>query len=74
MAIFSGRTIVTCLSLFHVTLGFFFLTNPSIIEDQGLVWIIGESMGMVRVPPLSFFLLPVGISRACQLLHPSSPS
>ena len=48
MALFSGRTIVTLLSLLHITLGFFFLTNPSVIEDQGLVWVIGESMGMVR--------------------------
>ena len=48
MALFSARTVITSLSLLHITLAFFFLTNPSMIEDQGLVYVIGESMGMVR--------------------------
>ena len=54
MALFSARTVITSLSLLHITLAFFFLTNPSMIEDQGLVYVIGESMGMVRPPFLRF--------------------
>lgn len=48
MALISARTIITSLCFFHITLAFFFLTNPGTIADQGLVWILGESMGMVR--------------------------
>lgn len=46
MALISAKTIITSLSLFHITLGFFFLTNPMTIADQALVWALGESMGM----------------------------
>lgn len=49
MALISARTIITSLSLFHITLGFFFLTNPITIADQALVYIIGEAMGMVSL-------------------------
>lgn len=48
MALISARTILTSISLFHITLGFFFLTSPASIADQALVWLLGESMGMVR--------------------------
>lgn len=46
MALISATTILTSLSLFHITLGFFFLTNPMTVADQALVWILGQSMGM----------------------------
>ncbi|RYO73880.1 hypothetical protein DL764_011046 [Monosporascus ibericus] len=46
MAWASARTIISSLSLFHITLAFFFFTNPSLIEDQSLVYVIGEAMGM----------------------------
>lgn len=46
MALISGRTIITSLSLFHITLGFFFLTNPISVADQALVYVLGEAMGM----------------------------
>ena len=48
MALISARTILTSISLFHVTLAFFFLTSPRTIRDQALVYILGESMGIVR--------------------------
>lgn len=48
MALISAKTIITSLALFHIMLAFFFLTNPITVADQALVWIIGESMGMVR--------------------------
>ncbi len=52
MALISAKTIIISLSLFHITLGFFFLTNPVTIADQALVYVIGEAMGMVRSPSL----------------------
>ncbi|PQE25232.1 hypothetical protein CJF32_00008541 [Rutstroemia sp. NJR-2017a WRK4] len=48
MGLISGPTILTSLSLFHITLGFFFITNPSVLADQALVLIIGQSMGLPR--------------------------
>ena len=47
MAIISAATIITSISLFHITLGFFFLTSPGAIADQSLVFVIGEAMGLV---------------------------
>lgn len=48
MALISAKTIITSISLFHITLAYFFLTNPNTVDDQVLVWVMGESMGMVR--------------------------
>lgn len=53
MALISARTILTSISLFHLTLAFFFLTNPGTIADQAIVFVIGEAMGLVRFPPSS---------------------
>lgn len=52
MALITGSTIIRSLSLFHITLAFFFLTNPKTISDQTVVFIMGEAMGLVR-PSLS---------------------
>ncbi|CAK7199341.1 hypothetical protein SEUCBS139899_002019 [Sporothrix eucalyptigena] len=46
MALISARTIVTSLSLFHITLGFFFWTNPVSVADQALVYVLGEALGI----------------------------
>ncbi|KAL2163590.1 hypothetical protein VTH06DRAFT_5648 [Thermothelomyces fergusii] len=46
MALISAKTILTSLCLFHITLGFFFLTNPGTIADQAVVHLLGESMGL----------------------------
>ncbi|KAJ0120508.1 hypothetical protein J7T55_015237 [Diaporthe amygdali] len=61
MALISAKTIITSLSLFHITLGFFFLTNPMTVADQVLVYVLGEAMGMpydrsfeAHSPPLAF--------------------
>lgn len=51
MALISAKTIITSVSLFHVTIAYFFLTNPSSIDGQALVFILGESMGMVSYFP-----------------------
>lgn len=47
MALISAKTILTSLCLFHITLGFFFLTNPGTVADQAVVYLLGESMGLV---------------------------
>jgi hypothetical protein len=72
MALISAKTIITSLSLFHITLGFFFLTNPMTIADQALVYVLGEAMGMpydrsfeARSPALAFLafiLATVGLT------------
>ncbi|KAH8754264.1 increased loss of mitochondrial DNA protein 1 [Hyaloscypha finlandica] len=72
MALISAATIITSLSLFHITLAFFFLTNPQTIADQTLVFILGEAMGLpftrsfdTQSPALSFLaavLFAVGIT------------
>lgn len=49
MALISTKTILTSLSLFHMTLAYFFFTSPSTIADQAMVWVLGESMGMVSL-------------------------
>ena len=46
MGLISAKTIITSLSLFHITLAYFFLTNPMSLADHPLVFMIGESMGM----------------------------
>ncbi|KAF2658291.1 hypothetical protein K491DRAFT_593241 [Lophiostoma macrostomum CBS 122681] len=44
MAIISAFTIIRSVSLFHIMLGYFFLTNPRFILDQNIVFILGEAM------------------------------
>lgn len=47
MALISASTIITSLCLFHITLAYFFYTDPLAIADQALVWVLGEATGMV---------------------------
>ncbi|KAL2114882.1 hypothetical protein VTJ04DRAFT_10545 [Mycothermus thermophilus] len=46
MALISAKTILTSLCLFHLSLAFFFLTNPASIAEQSIVYVLGESMGL----------------------------
>jgi hypothetical protein len=46
MALISAKTILTSICLFHLTLAYFFLTNPAAIADQAVVSLLGESMGL----------------------------
>ncbi|KAI8628082.1 increased loss of mitochondrial DNA protein 1 [Xylariaceae sp. FL1651] len=55
MALISAKTILTSLCLFHLTLAYFFYTNPQTIADQALVWVLGEAMGM---PQTQYFATP----------------
>jgi len=57
MALISAKTIITSISLFHITLAFFFLTNPGTIADQAVVYLLGEAMGLVRLSPQILALL-----------------
>lgn len=49
MALISSTTIITSISLLHLTLAYFFLMQPKTVEDQALVFVLGESMNMVRL-------------------------
>ncbi|KAI0536664.1 increased loss of mitochondrial DNA protein 1 [Xylaria digitata] len=55
MALISASTILTSLCLFHITLAYFFYTNPQTIADQAFVWVLGEAMGM---PQTQYFSTP----------------
>ncbi|OTB06219.1 hypothetical protein M426DRAFT_318968 [Hypoxylon sp. CI-4A] len=59
MALISVKTIITSLCLFHITLAYFFYTDPDAIADQAIVWVLGEAMGM---PQTSAFATPSGAS------------
>ncbi|KAH8900931.1 hypothetical protein GQ53DRAFT_133158 [Thozetella sp. PMI_491] len=80
MALISAKTILTSLSLFHITLGFFFLTSPATIADQTLVYVIGEAMGMpyarsfdARSPALGFLGVVLAILGLSDLVTLSLP-
>jgi hypothetical protein len=44
MAIITGFTLIRILSIFHITLAYYFLTSPSTLAEQSLVFIMGEAM------------------------------
>ncbi|OLN87399.1 hypothetical protein CCHL11_09576 [Colletotrichum chlorophyti] len=80
MALISGKTLITSLSLFHVTLAFFFLTNPATIADQALVYVLGEAMGMPHArsfenksPALAFLAVVLGMLGFSDLVTLSMP-
>lgn len=55
MALINSKTIITSVSLFHLTIAYFLLTNPRTISDQAMVYVLGESMTM---PPARDFDVP----------------
>ncbi|KAJ6445214.1 increased loss of mitochondrial DNA protein 1 [Purpureocillium lavendulum] len=65
------NTIITSISLFHLTLAFFFLTNPRTIDDQAIVFIMGESMGMS--PALAFLAAVLALLGLSDLVSLSMP-
>ncbi|KXX79151.1 hypothetical protein MMYC01_204189 [Madurella mycetomatis] len=80
MALISAKTIITSLSLFHITLGFFFLTNPGTVADQPVVYLLGESMGLpysrafeTQSPALAFLAVVLGILGICDVVTLSLP-
>ncbi|KAK4034132.1 increased loss of mitochondrial DNA protein 1 [Parachaetomium inaequale] len=80
MALISARTILTSLCLFHITLGFFFLTNPGTVADQAVVSLLGESMGLpnsrsfeTQSPALAFLATVLAIFGITDLVTLSLP-
>jgi len=80
MALISAATIITSLSLFHITLAFFFLTSPGTVAHQTLVFIIGEAMGLpysrsfeTQSPPLAFLSAVLLVSGISDLISVSLP-
>ncbi|KAF4509300.1 hypothetical protein G6O67_005566 [Ophiocordyceps sinensis] len=80
MPLIASKTIITSVSLFHLTIGFFFLTNPHAINDQTLVYVLGESMGMpvthgfdAQSPVLAFLAVVLALFGLCDLMALSMP-
>ncbi|KUJ22388.1 uncharacterized protein LY89DRAFT_704132 [Mollisia scopiformis] len=80
MALISAATIITSLSLFHITLAYFFLVSPGAIADQTLVFIIGEAMGLPytrsfdnQSPPLAFLSAVLAVIGFSDLVSVSLP-
>jgi len=80
MAIISSTSILRSLSLFHLTLAFFFLTSPITIADQSLVFIIGEAMELPHPrtfdhpsAPLAFLAVVLAFSAVNDLIALSVP-
>jgi hypothetical protein len=51
MAVLSALVLIRALSVFHISLAFYFLTAPHLIADQNIVFILGESMHLVLPTP-----------------------
>jgi hypothetical protein len=80
MALISAKTILTSLCLFHLTLAFFFLTNPGTVADQAVVNLLGESMGLpnsrsfeTQSPALAFLAVVLGMVGLTDLVTLSLP-
>ncbi|KAK3376858.1 increased loss of mitochondrial DNA protein 1 [Lasiosphaeria ovina] len=80
MALISAKTIITSLCLFHITLGFFFLTSPGSVADQALVYLLGEAMGLPhsrnfesRSPALAFLAVVLGMLGISDMVTLSLP-
>ncbi|KAM0487077.1 hypothetical protein ACHAPX_000345 [Trichoderma viride] len=80
MALISSTTIITSISLLHLTLAYFFLTQPKTIDDQAMVFVLGESMNMPAVrgfdvpsPALALVAVVLGFSGISDLVSLSMP-
>ncbi|ETS04631.1 hypothetical protein M419DRAFT_33425 [Trichoderma reesei RUT C-30] len=80
MALISSTTIITSISLFHLTLAYFFLFRPKTVDDQALVFVLGESMNIPAVrgfdapsPALALLAVVLGFSGISDLVSLSMP-
>ncbi|KAL7809684.1 increased loss of mitochondrial DNA protein 1 [Trichoderma aethiopicum] len=80
MALISSTTIITSVSLFHLTLAYFFLFKPKTVQDQALVFVLGESMNIPAVrgfdvpsPALALLAVVLGFSGISDLVSLSMP-
>lgn len=51
MALITAFTVIRVLSVFHITVAYYFLVKPQLLADQTAIIILGESMQLVRVCP-----------------------
>ncbi|KAL7960380.1 increased loss of mitochondrial DNA protein 1 [Trichoderma compactum] len=80
MALISSTTIITSISLFHLTLAYFFLFRPKTVADQAIVFVLGESMNMPEVrgfdapsPALALLAVILAFSGISDLVSLSMP-
>ncbi|KAJ4855003.1 increased loss of mitochondrial DNA protein 1 domain-containing protein [Trichoderma breve] len=80
MALISSTTIITSISLFHLTLAYFFLFKPKTVADQAIVFVLGESMNMPEVrgfdvpsPALALLSVILAFSGISDLVSLSMP-
>ena len=85
MAIISATNLLCSISLFHLTIAYFFLVSPSLIADHNLVYIFGAAMDLVsqmrlmdfrsytRFSRVFFFPLIITLPSPLQLRLSSNP-
>jgi len=80
MALISAATIIRSISLFHITLAFFFLTSPATVADQSLVFVMGQAMRLphvrafdVQSAPLSFLAFVLSMLGVSDLVSIAGP-
>lgn len=80
MPFISANTLITSVSLFHLTIAYFLMTNPRTVGDQVIVYVLGESMQMPPVrdfdspsPPLSFLAVFLAFFGLTDLVSLSMP-
>ncbi|KJZ80072.1 hypothetical protein HIM_00786 [Hirsutella minnesotensis 3608] len=80
MPLIASKTIITSVSLFHLTIAYFFLTNPRALDDQTIVYVLGTSMGMPTAhgfdapsPALAFLGAVLALFGLCDLVALSMP-
>jgi hypothetical protein len=50
MGIISANTMIRSIALFHLTLAVVLLKNPTLVSNQSVILLLGESMQLVRTP------------------------
>ncbi|KAI9744802.1 MAG: hypothetical protein M1818_001727 [Claussenomyces sp. TS43310] len=80
MALVSASNIIRSISVFHITLAFYFLTSPITITDHNLVFVMGQAMKLphvrafdVQSAPLSFLAVVLGMVGVSDLVSISGP-
>ncbi|KAL7911863.1 increased loss of mitochondrial DNA protein 1 [Trichoderma velutinum] len=80
MALISSNTIITSISLLHLTLAYYFLFRPKTVADQAIVFVLGESMNMPEVrgfdvpgPALALLAIILAFSGISDLVSLSMP-
>ena len=72
MALISAFNVIRGLASFHLLLAFFFLTAPQKIAEQNVVFLLGESMRIVRLHHDSHALCSCANARYPSLMYLAS--